>query len=229
MNSYIVDYPNGSHVELNNCDCFEYISHMKDNSVDNVFTSPPYNRKRNDKYSEYDDTLDNYYEFLCDLVDSLLPKTKKYIFLNIQTNYYNRVDVHRFIGKYAEQIQNIIIWGKTNPMPANGNNITNSYEYFFVIGKTSLKSNSTYTKNIISTSVNNVKNNVGHKAVMKQEIANWFIQNFTQENDIVFDPFMGLGTTAIACQNNKRNCIGTEMVEAYYLYSIGNLEVNQTN
>lgn len=33
---------------------------MADNSVDHVFTSPPYNRKRNDKYKFYDDTLVDY-------------------------------------------------------------------------------------------------------------------------------------------------------------------------
>lgn len=45
-------------IEINqvyNGNCFDLFKKMKDNSVDHVFTSPPYNRKRNDKYQFYDD------------------------------------------------------------------------------------------------------------------------------------------------------------------------------
>jgi len=42
-------------INLYNQDRFEYIATM--DNVDIVFTSPPYNRKRNDKYSDYDDTF----------------------------------------------------------------------------------------------------------------------------------------------------------------------------
>lgn len=38
----------------------------------------------------------------------------------------------------------------------------------------------------------------------------------SNENDVVLDPFMGSGTTAIACLNNNRNYIGFEMNEDYY-------------
>ena len=38
----------------------------------------------------------------------------------------------------------------------------------------------------------------------------------TNENDIVFDPFMGSGTTGIACMNLKRNFIGTELDTEYF-------------
>lgn len=47
-----------------NDDCFKVLSEVEDKSVDYTFTSPPYNRKRNDKYSFYDDTITDYYGFL---------------------------------------------------------------------------------------------------------------------------------------------------------------------
>ena len=42
------------------------------------------------------------------------------------------------------------------------------------------------------------------------------IRNFTKEGDVVYDPFMGSGTTAVACLNNKRDFIGSEINEEYY-------------
>lgn len=41
------------------------------------------------------------------------------------------------------------------------------------------------------------------------------ISNFTQEGDIVFDPFMGSGSTAIAALRTKRNYLGSEINEEY--------------
>ena len=202
-------------MKLYNGDCLEILKTFTDKSVDVSFTSPPYNRKRNDKYENYDDTIVDYYGFLCDFTNELLRITKKWVFVNIQTNYYNRSDVYKYIGNYADKIQNMIVWEKTNPMPASGNNITNAVEYFIVLGDTSLKSNTTYTKNHISSSVNSQMDKI-HKAVMKQEICDWFIEKFTNENDLVLDPFMGLGTTGISCKKMNRDFIGIELDKSYY-------------
>lgn len=202
-------------IELKQGDCLEIMANMKDNSVDISFTSPPYNRKRNDKYEKYDDTLDDYYGFLVKTIDNLLRITKRHVIFNIQTNYYNKQDVYKIIGKYADKIQQIFIWEKSNPLPANGHNITNSYELFIALGDKPIKSNTTYTKNHITTSVNSETTTKIHKAVMKQEVADWFIEKFTREGDIVFDCFAGLGTTMISCIKCNRDCIGIELNKEY--------------
>ena len=199
-----------------NDDCLERMKDIPDKSIDIAFTSPPYNRKRNDKYKNYNDTIEDYYGFLVDVIELLKLKVKKYIFINIQTNYYNKIDVYKLIGNYADSIQQIFIWEKTNPLPSPGNNITNAYEYFIVIGETSLKSNKTYTKNHITTSVNSENTTKIHKAVMKQEVCDWFIEHFTNENDIILDCFMGLGTTCISCKKLNRKYIGIEKDEHYF-------------
>lgn len=201
--------------KLFNGDCLIEMKKMEDNSVDVSFTSPPYNRKRNDKYEFYNDDIQDYFGFLCNFTDELLRVTKKHVFINIQKTYYNKEDVFNFIGKYSKKIKEIVIWEKTNPMPASGKNITNSYEFFIVLGDEPLKGNYTYTKNIISTSVNSDMPKE-HKAVMKQEVSDWFIENFTNENDIVLDCFMGLGTTGKSCLKNNRNFIGIEINENYF-------------
>lgn len=204
-------------------DCLTEMKKMPNKSVDISFTSPPYNRKRNDKYEFYNDDIQDYFCFLCKFTDELLRVTKKHVFINIQKTYYNKEDVFNFIGKYSKQIKEIIIWEKTNPMPASGRNITNSYEFFIVLGDEPLKSNYTYTKNVISTSVNSNMPKE-HKAVMKQEVSDWFINNFTMENDIVLDCFMGLGTTGKSCLKNNRSFIGIEINENYFNIAKNNIE-----
>ena len=95
-----------SKIILKNGDCFEVLPKIPNKGVDITFTSPPYNRKRNDKYSNYDDTIEDYYQFLVDVTDLLLEKTKRHVIMNIQTNYYNKQDVYRYIGHYYNKIQN---------------------------------------------------------------------------------------------------------------------------
>jgi DNA modification methylase len=195
-------------------DCFDGFKQLEDKSVNHVFTSPPYNRKRNDKYEHHNDNIDDYFGWLCNVIDECLRVSKGYVFFNIMKNYYNKQDVFKLIGKYSENIVEIIVWEKTNPLPANGNNITNAYEFFLIFGNDALKSNTTYTKNIISTAVNSDMT-TDHKAIMKQDVAEWFIKSFTKENDLILDCFMGAGTTAITCKYNKRNYIGFELNEKY--------------
>lgn len=197
-------------------DCFDEFKTIADKSVDMAFTSPPYNRKRNDKYKNYNDQIEDYYGFCKKAIDELRRITKGYVIFNLQANYYNRADVYRIIGDYSKSIVNIVIWEKTNPLPANGHNITNAYEFFLVIADKPLKSNSTYTKNHISTSVNSDTTTKIHRAVMKQEVSDWFIEKFTQPNMTIIDPFMGLGTTGISCRKYKCNFIGIEKDSKYY-------------
>jgi DNA modification methylase len=191
---------------------------MEDKTIDFVLTSPPYNRKRNDKYELYDDLIVDYYKFNVEVINELLRLTKNYVFYIIQTNFYNKQDVYKLIGKFSKDIKEIIIWEKSNPLPASGKAITNAVEYFIVLGDKPLKSNTTYTKNIIKSSVNSNMPKF-HKAVMKQEIADLIIEKFAYNSNNVFDPFMGLGTTGIAAAKNNKDFIGIELIKEYYDYA----------
>lgn len=199
-------------------DCFSEMAKMGPGSVDHVFTSPPYNRKRNDKYTHYDDTITDYFSFLRSAIIECMRVSKGYVFINIQKNYYNRVEVNRIIGEFASEIVEIIIWEKTNPMPAQGLSITNSWEFFLVLGRQSLKSNRTYTKNIISTGVNS-KMPKDHKAVMRDDIAEYLVKMFKDKKQIILDPFCGTGTTGVACVKNGRGFIGIESIPEYVAMS----------
>jgi site-specific DNA-methyltransferase (adenine-specific) len=58
--------------------------------------------------------------------------------------------------------------------------------------------------------------NRGHSASFPLSLPTWFIKLFTQEGDIVLDPFMGSGTTAIACLNLNRHYVGIEAMDSYH-------------
>lgn len=212
---------------IKNGDCLQLMKELPDKSCDIAFTSPPYNRERNDKYDFYDDAKNDYYSFLCQVIDELMRITKRHIFFNVQAQYYNKADIYKLIGAYADNIQQIIIWEKLNPMPANGNNITNAYEFFLVIGDEPLKANGTYVKNLIATAVNGDMPDE-HKAVMKQDVADYFMRTYSKRDDVVIDPFMGTGTTAIATRKYKCHYIGFEISQKYIDIALDRLK-SETN
>ena len=88
-----------------NKDCIEGMATLPDKSIDVAFTSPPYNRIRNDTYAFYDDTKDDYFEFICQVTNELLRLTRKSVIVNIQANHFNKRDVFKYIGKYSENIK----------------------------------------------------------------------------------------------------------------------------
>ena len=55
-----------------------------------------------------------------------------------------------------------------------------------------------------------------HPAIFPEQLANDHIISWSNEGDIVLDPFMGSGTTGVACVNTNRNFIGMELDETYF-------------
>lgn len=69
-------------------------------------------------------------------------------------------------------------------------------------------------KNIFTYSIGGGK--TGHPAVFPYQLAEDHILSWSNENDFVFDPFLGSGTTGLAALKNHRKFIGTEISEEYF-------------
>lgn len=85
-----------------------------------------------------------------------------------------------------------------------------------------------WTKSIWTMNTESAKR-IGHPAPFPEELPNRLIKLFSFTNDIVIDPFMGSGTTAIAAIKNKRNFVGYEINEEYINLAnnrILNLKIN---
>jgi site-specific DNA-methyltransferase (adenine-specific) len=66
--------------------------------------------------------------------------------------------------------------------------------------------------------------NKNHPAAFPENLPEWFIKLFTQENDTVLDPFAGSGTTLTVAQRMKRNSIGIEILPEYHEMMLKEIE-----
>lgn len=126
-----------------------------------------------------------------------------------------------------------IIWKKANAFPNNvsPNKLTRIVEDVFVfcrkdefrtykMNKPIVKVSSKTGQNFYGNLFNFVeaKNNDGrcdlNTATYSTELCEKLLKMFGTENMTVYDPFMGTGTTAVACRNLGMNCIGSEISEA---------------
>ena len=115
-----------------------------------------------------------------------------------------------------------IIWNKPNPMPESvRDRCTTSHEYIFLLSKSqnyyfdvdAIKE-PTRRKRSVWT-VNNKPYRGAHFAVFPPDLIEPCIRAGSKEGDIVLDPFMGSGTTAMVAKSLKRYYMGCELHEDY--------------
>lgn len=149
------------------------------------------------------------------------------------------------IEKTNFMIADTIIWKKKSALPNNvGNKLTRITEFIFVICRKEefktfrinkkVKSVRTDTGqkyyenmfNLIEAKNNDQACNL-NKATYSSELCMKLLEMYAQKNYKVYDPFMGTGTTGIACEkwgNEETVCIGSELSEAQVQYSKERLE-----
>ena len=114
---------------------------------------------------------------------------------------------------------NLISWHKTNVVPACGNKYLTDTEYILFFREKGVRVYGTYeTKKTYYVTPTNQKEKklYGHPTIKPQEILNNLIVNSTKENEVVFDGFMGSGSTGVACVNTNRRFIGIELDDGYF-------------
>lgn len=237
------DYQDNN-IQLMHGDCLSRLAELEDDSVDLVFTSPPYNlnlrirdgkycsrqiiKEISTKYANFDDNLpiDEYYEFQKSVIDELL-RVSPLVFYNVQFLTGNKRALYKIIGNYSEQLKEFIIWDKKVAEPAIGEGVLNSrWEAILVFDRNNAISRKFDKAQFDRGTLQNLweikrdrKTHPEHGATFPLELAERVIRSFSEENDTVLDPFLGTGTTGYASCGLKRKFIGIEIDMDYYEYS----------
>lgn len=222
-------------------DCLDRMKEMPDRSVDAVITSPPYNmnlRIRNGKYvsrqivkeltTKYDDfddnlPMDDYFEFNKKVLNECL-RVSDLVFYNIQILTGNKPALFKIMGEFYDKIKELIVWDKVNAQPAIGKNVLNSqFELIIVLQNSKPESRAFDSAQFDRGTLPNLweikrgkKVSKKHGAVFPEELVEKIVGNFTKEGDVVFDPFLGTGTTGVVSTRMGRKFVGIEMSESYF-------------
>ena len=208
-------------------DCLELMKDIPDGSVDLIITSPPYNignMKSNTilygTYAGNNMKEEDYQKWQVNFLNESyrVLKDSGSMFYNHKVRIKKGLALHplEFVLKSNFLLKQEIVWdmGKS----ANCDKIR-----FFPFSERIywlVKNHKTKLYNIDNLSdvwrcvPTHKRKDTGHIAVMPQEIAVNILNNI--QGDVVLDPFMGSGTTGVACKNLNRNFIGMELDEIYF-------------
>lgn len=225
-------------MELNkiyNMDCLKGMREMPDNCVDLVVTDPPYVietsgagiYKQADKQyvKELNDMKDGFSTEVLDELCRIMKKINIYFFCS-QKQIIPLLD---YFAKGKKCNWNLLTWHKTNPVPACGNKYLTDTEFILFFREKGVKIYGTFNTKFTYyvTPLNQIdKKRYGHPTIKPINIVNNLIVNSSLENGIVFDPFLGSGTTAVAAIECGRNFIGYELNPDYY--EICNKRIEET-
>lgn len=207
---------------------------MGGENAEMCFTSPPYNVAKNsslpNKYKyldNSDDRIEGDYLFLLSEFTALSIAVSEYVFVNIQSISGNKTALIDYLFSFRDVYADTIIWDKMVAEPAMAKNVLNSrFEYIHVFSEKASRSIGTKEfrgtiDNVLTINSRQDKklSNI-HKATFPTEFAEWFIDNFTNSGETVYEPFLGSGTTLIACERLGRKCRAVEISPAYVAVAI---------
>ena len=114
----------------------------------------------------------------------------------------------------------LFVWHKSNPIPTCNNKYLSDTEYCLIFREEGTTVNygtyETKGKYYISEINKKDKDLYNHPTIKPLIVVRNHIINSTQEGDLILDPFMGSGTTGVACQELKRDFIGIEISKDYF-------------
>jgi DNA modification methylase len=235
------------------CHSAETMTELPDCSVHLMVTSPPYNVG---KEYDQDLSLNDYLAFLRrvwqETLRVLVPGGRMCINVaNLGRKPY--IPLHAHIAKQAIELgflmRGEIIWNKAasaSPSTAWGSwksasnpTLRDIHEYILVFCKENFKRpnpdkrTSTigrdefleYNKSVWNFKAESARK-IGHPAPFPVELPRRLIQLYTFEDEIVLDPFMGSGQTAIASLKSRRHFIGYEIDQNYI--DLATLRIQET-
>lgn len=223
-----------------NNDSMEFMRGLEDNSIDLIVTDPPYKitargnagssggmmkskLSMNGKIFKHNDVK------IKDFMPEIYRVLKEGSHCYIMTNHVNLIEMLNVAKECGFHFIKSLIWDKGNKIM--GQCYMSQFEYilFFRKGKHK-KINNCGTSDILSIPNKKQKGEDGknlHDTEKPVELMRILIENSSQEGEVVLDPFVGIGATAVAAKNLNRKYIGIELDENYFNIAKRRLETNE--
>jgi len=227
-------------MEINKCyneNCLDTMARMPDNFVDLIVTSPPYNVWRNRRtqarkadywkrtniiYDTYSDRMSNeeYFAWQINVINECVRVLK-----STGTLIYNHKDqIFNFkvtsplewILKTNAVYRQRVTWDRGGMQAFNNVRFYRNEEDIYILGKEA--KGFTWNKDFARyMSIWRITPERGseHPAPFPEEIPKRCIEAFSNECDLVYDPFAGSGTTLVVANKMNRKWIGSEISEEY--------------
>lgn len=205
--------------------------------VNHIITDPPYNISHENNFNtlkcprqgvdfgEWDKNFDLF---------SWIPKYEKILDKNGSIIIFCSYRYMSFIIKTMEEsnleVKDILVWRKSNPMPRNiERRYVQDMEFAIWGVKKGAKwifnkdKNKPYMRSLFETSTVSGNERTNHPTQKSLQLMQDIITIHTNKDDVVIDPFMGSGTTGVACLNLNRKFIGIELDKTYFNLSVERL------
>jgi|CXWL01.1.fsa_nt_gi site-specific DNA-methyltransferase (adenine-specific) len=239
-----------SNQTLLNADWREFLPTLPDDSVDLLLTDPPYGTTSIDWDKKVEWSL--FWEqikrickpdapmvifasgkFINELINSN-PKDYRYELIWEKPRAVGFLDANRRPLRAHEQILIFtrkgfrnstynpqMVAGKPHKTGGEGKQ---AVHYGGKRGRTEIVTTSLYHPRSVLKYSNQVKGKSLHPTAKPLELVEWLVRSYSNEGDVVLDPFSGSGTTLAACMIAGRNGIGCEIDETYFHTAANRLE-----
>ena len=204
-----------------NQDCLEGLKGLSDESVTMTLTDIPYGEvtKNGEERAKYDGQLRNINKSNADIIDFRIDDFVKESIRVTSDNIYifcgasQLSKIHTILDNEGLSTR-IIVWEKTNPSPINGQHLWLSGVEYAVYGR---KPKGTFNDNCRNTVLEYPAGSSKiHPTQKPIKLFRDLVRTSSNKEDIVLDPCIGSGTTAIAAYKEGREYIGFEKDKEYY-------------
>lgn len=203
-------------IELNtiyNEDCLETMKRMPDGFVDLVLTDPPYGigvdrTMAKQGGTQYGKAAAPKSHYSSSGWDDKIPS--KEVFDEIfRVSKHQIIFGGNYFTLYLPPSSSWIVWDKVN-----GDNAFADCELVWTSHKSAVRLKQYMWNGMIQQNMKN-KETRYHPTQKPLDLLRWILEKYSAAEDLIYDPFMGSGTTARACKDLGRNYIGSEISKEY--------------